>query len=465
MRRLDGSCTGWGALTAPGYLEQTKERYSRELEQAVTAYEEAKAKLENKKRLVKMSEETAEALEEIEERTARRTAECQELEGSLKGLQGEVTQIRKELQYDDIAAAQAQVDALRSSAEEHRARINSHERSLTEARQAADITEGVIRARKDSLPSLEQDCENERAMLSRVLRDTGFCSMNEANDALAPIGGEDGEEWLRRRKKEIDNYDIDLVNTASRVKELEEKTAGSSPVDMDELREQLSQARTAKKHADDKLTAHSYLLQNHRTVLEKVSAAKAALAGTERAYKRISELSELAEGAVTDGGRLSFDRYILGKIFREVLENANMRLDIMTGGQYELIHSAGTDRANSVAGFEMDVLDVAKGTQRPSATISGGEGFMASLALALGLSDTVQHHAGGQKLDTLFIDEGFGTLDDSKLDNVISVLQQLTEGSCLVGIISHVDKLEESITQKFRVIGGEHGSTVKFEMS
>lgn len=90
---------------------------------------------------------------------------------------------------------------------------------------------------------------------------------------------------------------------------------------------------------------------------------------------------------------------------------------------------------------------------------------MVSLALALGLSDVVQNHAGGQKLDTLFIDEGFGTLDDGMLDNVISVLQQLTQGNRLVGIISHVDKLEESIPQKLRISGGEHGSTLRLELS
>ena len=89
---------------------------------------------------------------------------------------------------------------------------------------------------------------------------------------------------------------------------------------------------------------------------------------------------------------------------------------------------------------------------------------MVSLALALGLSDVVQNHAGGRKLDTLFIDEGFGTLDDGKLDNMITVLQQLTEGSRLVGIISHVNKLEESIPQKLRVTGGEKGSTLTLEL-
>ena len=109
-------------------------------------------------------------------------------------------------------------------------------------------------------------------------------------------------------------------------------------------------------------------------------------------------------------------------------------------------------------------MDRETGKQRASGSISGGEGFIVSLALALGLSDVVQNHAGGQKLDTLFIDEGFGTLDDGKLDSVIEVLQQLTEGNRLVGVISHVDKLEESIPQKLRVTNGSHGSLLEMEL-
>ena len=118
-----------------------------------------------------------------------------------------------------------------------------------------------------------------------------------------------------------------------------------------------------------------------------------------------------------------------------------------------------------MAGLEINVLDVALGTQRPASSVSGGEGFMVSLALALGLSDVVQNHAGGQKLDALFIDEGFGSLDVGKLDNVITVLKQLTEGDRLVGVISHVDQLEASIPQKLRVSSTRTGSTLTPELS
>ena len=139
---------------------------------------------------------------------------------------------------------------------------------------------------------------------------------------------------------------------------------------------------------------------------------------------------------------------------------ANRRLDRMSGGRYELVLRVGANRANARAGLDVDVLDYNTGQRRPSGSLSGGEAFFTSLSLALGLSDVVQNHAGGRQMDALFIDEGFGTLSEGYLDMALDVLNQLTEGNRLVGIISHVDKLDESIPQKLRVTSGEVGSRV-----
>ena len=169
-------------------------------------------------------------------------------------------------------------------------------------------------------------------------------------------------------------------------------------------------------------------------------------------------------GSIGEGGKLSFDRYVMGAVFREILEMANRRIDIMSGGRYELIHKQETDRKNAKAGLEIEVRDTATDRNRPSSLLSGGEGFYASLSLALGLSDVVQMHAGGRKLDALFIDEGFGTLSPDVLDKALEVLGQLSAGDRLIGIISHVDKLDESIPQKLRVYCDETGSHVNPEL-
>ena len=144
---------------------------------------------------------------------------------------------------------------------------------------------------------------------------------------------------------------------------------------------------------------------------------------------------------------------------------ANRRLDVMSGGRYTLVHTTNAPRANAVAGLEIEVLDASTGRQRPAGSLSGGETFQVSLSLALGLSDVVQSRSGGMGLDAIFIDEGFGALDSGALDSAVGVLTQLTEGDRLVGVISHVDKLEESIPQKLRVKKTARGSQLTCELS
>ena len=205
------------------------------------------------------------------------------------------------------------------------------------------------------------------------------------------------------------------------------------------------------------------LLLNHRQVLQRAAEARLALAGSDRSWKRLERLGNLAAGMNSEGGKLSFDRYAMGAVFREILEMANRRMDTMSGGRYQLIHRSSADRRNAKAGLEIQVLDLSTGQLRGSESLSGGEGFFTSLSLALGLADVVQNRAGGRSLDALFIDEGFGSLSGGVLDKALEVLGQLSEGRRLVGIISHVEQLEECIPQKIRVVSGEKGSSLRIE--
>ena len=166
-------------------------------------------------------------------------------------------------------------------------------------------------------------------------------------------------------------------------------------------------------------------------------------------------------GAADAGGKLSFERYVMGEAFREILTEANIRLQIMTGGKFELIHQVEASRANAAAGLDIDVMDHSSETVRKAGSLSGGEGFQVSMALALGLSDVVQNHAGGTEIDAMFIDEGFGSLDDVVLGSAVQVLEQLSQGSRQIGIISHVSKLEECISKKIIVKGSEQGSRIQ----
>ena len=242
------------------------------------------------------------------------------------------------------------------------------------------------------------------------------------------------------------------------------ETADGKPVSHAALQETLDRLNAAYTALNDACQNRESLLQNHRSVREEAAACREALSGTEGAWKRLDALASLAVGTSGEGGKLSFDRYVMGAVFREILEMANRRMEQMSGGRYELVHKAGADRRNARAGLEIEVLDNNTGLPRGSGSLSGGEAFFTSLVLALGLSDVVQNHAGGKQMEALFIDEGFGTLSDDVLDKALEVLGQLSEGRRLVGIISHVDKLDESIPQKIRVRSGEKGSTLTLEL-
>ena len=171
----------------------------------------------------------------------------------------------------------------------------------------------------------------------------------------------------------------------------------------------------------------------------------------EKTYLWLNALSETANGALGGKEKIMFETYVQMEYFDRILRRANLRLRRMTGGQYDLIRHEAKDDFKTQTGLDLDVIDHYNGSTRPVQSLSGGESFKASLALALGLSDEIQASAGGVRLDCMFVDEGFGSLDDESLHLAISVLSELIEGNRLVGIISHVSELKNKIEKQIVV--------------
>ena len=463
--KLDADITGWDVLSAPDRLESLTRRLSEEADALERALKAAGEKVTRREQLLKEEKENTEASAELEKRAADKEKESKDLELEQRSLSGAAEQIKQLLPYPDRAGAEAALEDIRAASARLQDVLDAHRKELDAAKESLDRTSGALNKLKSDLPGLEKAGEEARLAAEAAMAENGFTGANALRDALSPMGSEDPETWLRAEETVWNDYQNDLRTTGEKVEELTRKTEGFKPTDLAALGEELEAARQARLDCEDKAAAFRSVLEGHRNVCEKVTEASTALAGTEAAFSRINRLADLAVGVTGEGGKLSFERYVMGAFFREVLYMANRRLDIMTGGRFELIHTTEAGRSNAVAGLDVDVLDKVSGRQRPSGSISGGEGFMVSLALALGLSDVVQNRAGGKKLDTLFIDEGFGTLDGGKLDNVITVLKQLTEGNRLVGVISHVDKLEESIPMKVRVKSTSSGSTLETELS
>jgi exonuclease SbcC len=176
------------------------------------------------------------------------------------------------------------------------------------------------------------------------------------------------------------------------------------------------------------------------------------------AAEQVSALADLVNGRGANTLRMRLQSFVLAARLEQVAEVASRRLRDMSGGRYTFLHSDAQGRHGARGGLGLDVLDEYTGARRPTKTLSGGESFMASLALALGLADVVTAESGGVQIDTLFVDEGFGTLDPQSLDAVMTVLDELRRGGRTVGVISHVEELRTRITSRLEVLTGREGS-------
>lgn len=190
---------------------------------------------------------------------------------------------------------------------------------------------------------------------------------------------------------------------------------------------------------------------NNKTTLQNITGKAESCSALETKLSWVRALSNTANGNLTGKEKVMLETYIQMTFFDRILERANTRLMIMTGGQYELKRQLKASNNRSQSGLELDVLDHYNGTTRSVKTLSGGESFKASLSLALGLSDEIQASAGGIRLDTMFVDEGFGSLDEESLQQAIKALAGLAEGNRLVGIISHVEELKNKIDKQLVV--------------
>ncbi|MBQ8109604.1 MAG: hypothetical protein IJ124_05525, partial [Clostridia bacterium] len=386
--------------------------------------------------------------------------EAQAMETDAARLLEKIEGFRRQLTYADMPAAEAARAEKQAESDRLQTRIDRHRDALKKAGDALSNSVGRRSELEKALEEQAQARDEKRAQMKEALADTSFTDVGAVREALIPMGDMEGEEWLKAERTAQNDYENARENTRKQIEELKARTAGKQPVDLGALQAQIDGAQSAWNGQNERFTALSVLLNNHREVAERAGALRRSLEGTRGAWERIGRLAGMAEGTSGEGGKLSFERYVLGATFQDILQMANRRLNQMSGGRYELMLKQGARRANARSGLDIDVMDYSTDQRRPSESLSGGESFFTSLALALGLSDVVQSRAGGRRLDALFIDEGFGTLSEGYLDKALEVLNQLTEGDRLVGIISHVDKLNESIPQKLVVTNTGSGSKI-----
>lgn len=233
---------------------------------------------------------------------------------------------------------------------------------------------------------------------------------------------------------------------------------GKTPPDVAALDAQADNSKAREEACRQHYQRLSARVEQLTATRQRLAEARNVEAALDEQYKLWGTLSEVANGRT--GNRISLQRFVLGVLLDDVLIQASARLVRMSRGRYQLVRREDPSKGNKASGLELDVADTYTGKNRPVATLSGGESFMAALALALGLSDVVQAYAGGIQLDTLFIDEGFGSLDQDALDQAIAMLSELQMSGRMIGIISHVSELKEQMPIRIDVLPSRQGSTV-----
>ena len=270
------------------------------------------------------------------------------------------------------------------------------------------------------------------------------------------------EEAYRAAQKQYTQVQQELLQLEGQKTSLEKQQQQAPEGDSTALQESLEMLGGQHREISALKERISHRAVSNRDIQEKMIQKHDEAKQVEEQWTMVKGLSNTANGNLTGKDKIFLETYVQMTYFDRIIARANSRFFLMSGGQYDLIRSKEAENQRSISGFELHVMDHFNNSERSVRTLSGGEAFQASLSLALGLSDEIQASAGGIRLDTMFVDEGFGTLDEEALQQAIHALQDLSCENRLVGIISHVDSLRDRISKQIIVHkDGVHGSSLQ----
>ena len=378
-----------------------------------------------------------------------------DLEIRISSVQANIDALSKTLPTTDIDAWQKQLESLDSDITVYDEQVKVGKTNLDAAREQLNAKRG----RLETLSSqVKEETKNLNLMYKNYTKSLQAISLGEADfvEALRDI-------------KEIETYRTQLhaldeaFNKAQAVYDAALKTTETVVKPSETVSDEIY--ATAVAHRDTlvgNLAAWDKETNHIETTLNSLEELETAMGEAREKVKFLSRLNDLANGGEQGFKNVTFERYVLGAILDEVVYAANLRLQKMSRNRYSLERSDYTGGGRGKQGLDLAVMDAFTGQSRPANTLSGGETFLASMALALGLADVIQSYAGGIHMDTMFIDEGFGTLDPDTLELAMETLVQLQSSGRLIGMISHVPELKLRIPAHLEVIRGDDGSTAKF---
>lgn len=291
--------------------------------------------------------------------------------------------------------------------------------------------------------------ENTKRVTS-IKSELDFESADLAKDKLKEYTNlsSDIKNAIEKSKNAFDDIKSEYDTQKGTKASLENALKEFKEIDLASLNEKSLKLNEYKKDVDETAKSLYSRIDSNKSLVDNISEKRDILKGYDDKYVWLKALSETANGDISGKEKITLETFVQMTYFDSIIRKANIRLLTMSDGQYELVRRSDAETLKKNEGLALDVIDHFNGSSRSVSTLSGGESFMASLCLALGLSDEIQSSNGGIKLDTMFVDEGFGSLDGEALDRALSALTSLSQGNRLVGIISHVDALRDRIDNK-----------------
>lgn len=334
------------------------------------------------------------------------------------------------------------------------------ETALEKFRQEISKLETALESGKSGLVEKKKQRDKEKADLRFANRGTAEKEVQSLQKQIA-----DMKKAHDKAQGDFQESNDKITGYKSSIESLHNQLSSDCELDKKEELEKKEDIEAKKGFADDLFKQIHTRIKTNTTVLQNISDKASNLGDLENHYAWMKALSNTANGTISGKEKVMLETYIQMTYFDRIVARANSRFMVMSGGQYELKRRKEAENNKSQSGLDLDVIDHYNGTERSVKTLSGGESFKASLSLALGLSDEIQASAGGVKLDTMFVDEGFGSLDEESLDQAMRALSGLADGNRLVGIISHVSDLKERIDKKIVVTKDrDGGSKASIEM-
>lgn len=354
----------------------------------------------------------------------------------------------------------------KKNADENISKYNNLIKMLSDYDKKVEQFKDKINKSKNELAILSTQNENMQKQISQLEKELGNKDIMQAKKLIndMKLKKVQLDKAYEAAKKQYDEYTINIKTLKNRISDLQKQISHTDKqktpdIDIPMYEKQLEDMKKERLKLREKKNIVDIRIANNEKIYKSIERVNEKSEKSEKHYSWLRILSDTVNGSLSGKSRIKLETYVQMSFFDRIIMRANTRFMRLTDGQYELKRSDSKDNYKNQTGLELDIIDHYNGTIRSVKSLSGGEAFEASLSMALGMSDEIQSRSGGIQIDTMFIDEGFGSLDDESLSQAVKVLNSLSSSDRLIGIISHVSVLKDRIDKQIVVSKGKTGGS------